>query len=146
MPPKNKLKYVPINFYELKKVKSKATKSINPQKNVHNMDLFFNLLIIGSTGAGKTNILLNLIYLFKNTFNHIYIFTQKHEKLYDFLFEQIKSDLITICYGYSEFKKFDEDVCYGQSLMIFDDFIAEKDQSKIEQHFIKGRKLSNTPN
>lgn len=139
-----KSKYKPINFYESKDVKKHSVKSINPNFKEHHIKLFFNGLIIGSTGSGKTNILLGLITMFKNTFNHIYIFTKIEEELYSHLERVIDKNLLTIKYGYEEFKKFDENNYYGQSLIIFDDMVAEKNQKAIEEHFIKGRKLSST--
>jgi hypothetical protein len=154
MPPKKAVKkksttkstsvYQPINFYELEDVKKLMPKSINPEYKNHKIGLFFNGLLIGASGSGKTNSLLNLIMMFKNTFNHIYIFTKTEEALYDHLLNKLPNDMITIKYGYKAFLDFDEKNFYGQSLVIFDDMVAEKNQSAINEHFIRGRKLSNT--
>ena len=150
MPPKKKKKdqiikiekYKPINFYELPAIKSKMVTVRNPNFHKHNINQYFNMLIIGSTGAGKTNILANLIYNMGNTFNHIFIFTKRTEPIYDFLIESLPEDMITIKYGYQEFVNFDENKFEGSSLVIFDDFVAEKNQTAVSEHFIRGRKLS----
>jgi len=123
-------------------VKKLKAKTINPEYKNHNIDLFFNSLMIGATGSGKTNCLLNLIHKFRNTFNHIYIFTKKEEPLYTFLLQKIPPEQITVKYGYKEFLDFDKDKFYGQSLVIFDDMNAEPNQKAIQEHFLRGRKLS----
>jgi len=133
-----------INFYDLKEVKQMMPKTINPGFKGHGISLFFNSLMIGASGSGKTNCLLNLLNVFKNTFNHMYIFTKAEEPLYLFLQKKL-GNLLTIKYGYDEFVKFDKSLFYGQSLVIFDDMNAEPKQDAIREHYIKGRKLSNTP-
>ena len=71
-------KYKPINFYELPAIKNKMVEVRNPNFHKHGIKQYFNMLIIGSTGAGKTNILANLIHIMADTFNHIFIFTKKN--------------------------------------------------------------------
>ena len=144
MPPKKQSKYKPINCYKLKDVIKLSPKMNNPGYKNHKINLHFNALILGSTGSGKTNILLNLIALMSKTFNHLYIFSQKEEPLYTHLTNKLHPDVFTITYGYENFLKFDEDSYYGNSLIIFDDFVAIKDQSRINDHFIRGRKLSSS--
>ena len=133
-----------INFYELKGVKKFLNKSINPNYNFHNMSVPFRSIMIGSSGAGKTNLLLNILNVFPNTFNKIWIYTKAEEPLYDYLESIIPKDLIYICYDNlkeceSHLKNND---FYGQSLVIFDDMCNEKDQKIISEMFIRGRKVA----
>ena len=132
-----------INFYSLKKVQKFTTKSINPNYKKHNITVPFRSILIGSSGAGKTNLLLNIIAQFGNTFNHIYVYTKAEEPLYYYLESQIHSDLLTIKYDLDECKKFPDENYYGQSLCIFDDMVneSEKDQKCIAELFVRGRKL-----
>jgi hypothetical protein len=144
MPPKkSKMKKVDniINFYELKKVDKFKTKSINPNYDKHHMTVPFRGVLIGSSGSGKTNLLLNIINQFSNTFNHIYIYTQAHEPLYDYLESQLGTDLLTIKYDLDSLRNFDEKDYYGQSLVICDDMVNEKDQKCINELYIRGRKI-----
>ena len=55
----NKLDYNKmVNFYDIKDVKKLKAKTINQEYKNHNIDLFFNSLMIGATGSGKINCLL----------------------------------------------------------------------------------------
>jgi hypothetical protein len=88
---------------------------------------------------------LNLINQFTDTFNHILIFTKnKTEPLYQYLEAKIPSrDQLTIHEGLDELNKMDLDKDFhGQTLVIFDDMVLEKNQGQIEQLFIRGRKLA----
>lgn len=129
-----------INFYEQKKVKKFMPKSHNPEYDNHLIKLPFRGVIIGSSGSGKTNMLMNLISIMKGTFNHIYIYTRAEEPLYNYLQSQIKDDMLTISYNLDDCRNFNEDNYYGQSLVIFDDMCEEKNQRCISELYIRGRK------
>ena len=131
-----------INFYELKKVDKFKTKSVNPNFNKHHITVPFRGMLIGSSGSGKTNLLLNIINQFSNTFNHIYIYTQAIEPLYEYLESQLGSDMLTIKYDLQSLRTFKETDYYGQSLVIFDDCCNEKDQKCINELYIRGRKIA----
>jgi hypothetical protein len=131
-----------INFYELKKVDKFKTKSVNPNYNKHYISVPFRGVLIGSSGSGKTNLLLNIINQFSNTFNHIYIYTQAVEPLYEYLESQLGTDLLTIKYSLNDCRTFKETDYYGSSLVIFDDQINEKDQKCINELYIRGRKIA----
>ena len=139
-----------INFYEREGVKKHMPKKHNPNKHRHGLDLYFNGVIIGASGSGKTQCLLNLMRQMSNTFHHCYIFTQNNdEALYSYLAETVPSFQLTIIYdGYRGFVKHlqSEIPFFGQSLVVFDDMATEKDQTQIEKHFIMGRKRSNIKN
>jgi Ni2+-binding GTPase involved in maturation of urease and hydrogenase len=89
-----------INFYELSEVKALKKKSINPNFKSHGMKVPFRAIIIGASGSGKTNIVLNLISQMKNTFNKIEIYTRnKAEPLYELLELKIESNMLEIREG-----------------------------------------------
>lgn len=129
-----------INFYENKKVKKFMPKSHNPEYKHHLIKVPFRGIIIGSSGSGKSNMLLNLISIMKGTFNHIYIYTRAEEPLYNYLQSQIEDDMLTISYDLDDCRNFNEDNYYGQSLVIFDDMCNEKNQRCINELYIRGRK------
>ena len=133
-----------INFYELKKVKKFLKEGINPNYAQHKIKVPFRGIFVGASGAGKTNVLLNIIAKFANTFNHIYIYTRAEEPLYDYLESQIDKSLLTIKYDLASCQSFKDENYYGQSLVIFDDMVNEKDaqQQCIKELYIRGRKLA----
>ena len=113
----------------------------------------FRLLICGSSGCGKTNLLMNLIYNYLY-YNKIYIYAKdltesKYQMLQDFfeevnetmkdetgedfqvaIFSSSKDDIVNVD---------DLDKEY-QNLIIFDDFVTESDQHLIIDLFIRSRK------
>jgi hypothetical protein len=143
MPKKSKNKSASIiNFYELEGVKKLKPPSINPNYHIHNISVPFRSVIIGSTGSGKSNMVLNLISVMSNTFNKIFIYTRAEEPLYTYLKNKIKDDMLTISYDLNDLRNFDEENYYGQTLIIFDDLCNEKDQNCINELYIRGRKLA----
>jgi hypothetical protein len=134
-----------INFYELDDVKAFKKESHNPNFENHHIELSTRIGIIGASGSGKSNTVLNLINQFTDTFNHILIFTKnKTEPLYQYLEAKIPSrDQLTIYEGLDDLNKMNLDKDFhGQTLVIFDDMVLEKNQGQIEQLFIRGRKLA----
>lgn len=133
----------PINFYEVMP-KEFLQETENPNFHLHNLKLPFRMAIVSPSGAGKTNFLLNLIHLFsqgKGTFADITVVTRnKDEPLYNFLAS--KSDRIQIKEGMENLPvldKFDKDVNH---LVVLDDLVLAKDQSRIENYYIRARKLN----
>lgn len=102
-------------------------------------------LIVGSSGSGKTNLLLNLIYN-KNglEFKHLYIFSRSiQQDAYVELkqnFANVEKKLKRkIAYLFStcdDLIPLDE--CEPNSLIVFDDCLLEG-QTKIKDYFIRGR-------
>lgn len=147
MPPKKKplpLELTkPINFYEVMP-KEFLQEAENPNFHLHNLKLPFRMAIVAPSGTGKTNFLINLIHLFsqgKGTFADLTIVTRnKDEPLYNFLAS--KSDQIQIKEGMEnlpQLDKFDKEVNH---LVVLDDLVLTKDQSRIENYYIRARKLN----
>lgn len=130
----------------------------------------FRLLIVGASGSGKTNLLLNLIYDHLK-FDSLFVcakdlYEPKYSKLQEnyTMFEDVeKQDIIdcknikkkkTLLNLYKKYKK--SEVVFSsntndfitvddlnpslRNLVIFDDCVTEKDQKNIEDLFIRGRK------
>jgi len=102
-------------------------------------------LIVGSSGSGKTNLLLNFIYN-KNgvSFKNLYVFSRSIEQLaYVQLQQHYKNieKVLGIQAGYF-FSSCEDlisvDECEKNSLVVFDDCLLEE-QSKIKDYFIRGR-------
>jgi hypothetical protein len=113
----------------------------------------FRLLICGSSGCGKTNLLMNLIYNYLY-YNKIYIYAKdltesKYQMLQDF-FEEVNETMKDETGEYFQVAIFssskDEIVNVDdlnkeyQNLIIFDDFVTESDQHLIIDLFIRSRK------
>ena len=133
-----------INFYSLSAVKALEPKVHNPNYAKHGIKLPFRMIIVGASGSGKTNIVMNLVTLMENTFNKIYLYTRnKDEPLYNYLEMAIPDrDLLEIHEGISHLNSIDIDNHYfGQTLIIFDDLVQVKDQTTIKELYIRGRKL-----
>ena len=115
----------------------------NPNKHLHGLKLPFRMLICAPSGSGKSNMVVNLLQMFcagSGSFLDIHLFTRdKDESLYRWL--ESLSDRIIVKEGLSELpdlKKMDKDESH---LIIFDDLVLLKDQSRITELFIRGRKL-----
>jgi hypothetical protein len=118
----------------------KTTKIHNPNYKEHGLLVPFRMLICGTSGSGKTNMLLDLIHKMSGTFTNIIIcLRSKEEPLYQYLESKIPEGLDFIeCR--SSFDIPDLNDLEEQSLVVFDDLVTEKDQSKICEFFIRARK------
>jgi hypothetical protein len=146
MPPKKK-KEEPsgqvINMYE-KIPKQFLDKVENPNYHLHKLKIPMRLCVVAPSGSGKTNFLINLLNLFSQgdgTFNSIYIITSnKSEALYKWL--ESVSDRIIIKEGLEntpQLDKFDKEFNH---LVVWDDLVLSKDLSRVEQYYIRARKLN----
>ena len=113
----------------------------------------FRLLICGQTGCGKTNLLLNLLlkYLY---YNKLYVYAKDlSESSYMYLqefFDDVQRKLeedYNITESVATFSSNKADIVdvdnldkQYQNLIIFDDFVTEKDQDSIIELFTRGRK------
>jgi ABC-type dipeptide/oligopeptide/nickel transport system ATPase component len=147
-----------INVYEQDEMKQFLKKSHNPNYDTHHIDLPFRMLIIGSSGSGKTMTLINLLRAFSGTFQNINIITKNaDEPLYNFVadkFKKINDDFnnpaskskkkhnfnVEISEGLNTLPKLDSYDKNEQSLVILDDLVLEKNQKPIEEYFIRCRK------
>ena len=149
MPPKKKPDSLPIeltkpiNFYNVMP-KEFLVEAENPNYHLHNLKLPFRMAIVAPSGSGKTNFLLNLIHLFsqgKGTFSDITIVTRnKDEPLYNFLAS--KSDQIQIKEGMENLPQLDKMDKEINHLVVLDDLVLSKDQSRIDNYYIRARKLN----
>jgi len=136
------------NFYELEEVKKYAIEYQNPCYNFKTMPLKhpLRIVVVGATGSGKSNILLNIMEIMDKTFEKIIIFTQnKDEQLYNYLEDTLDPDLFEIFEGIKSVKEYNFDNLEAkQHLIIFDDMCIEtlKKQEPICQLFIRGRKMA----
>jgi ABC-type oligopeptide transport system ATPase subunit len=131
-----------VNFYTLKEVKEMREDSHNPHSDETQIDIPSRNCVVGASGSGKSTCLLNFILKTPNTWGWITIVTKQQEPLYDYLEKKLKGKNITIHYSLD---KLEEPKDFPnkelQNLLIFDDMIAEKNQRKIVDYFIRGRKI-----
>ena len=143
MPPKRDVinKNGMVDFYK-SMPKKLLLQSHNPNFKDHKLNLPFRMLIIGGSGAGKTQTLMNLIRIMNGTFNNIHIITKnRDEPLYNFLESKVETGL-SITEGIDSAPNLDDFDKKEQSLIIMDDLVLEKNQKQLEQYFIRARKLN----
>jgi len=137
---------MPKNYYEVikndKEGKSLLKKNYNPQYGIsHFIDLPFRLLIIGPSGSMKTNTVIDLLNCTNNTWTKIIVCCKsKEEPLYQFMELKIP---ITFFEGIENVPKI-EDLDLDekdQTIIIFDDLVAEKNQKPMLDYFLRGRKF-----
>lgn len=118
-------------------------KQHNPNFDKHGIKLPFRMLIVGNSGAGKTQTLLNIIYNMGSTFQNIIIITKnKDEPLYNFIEDKMGEQGLQILEGIDNAPDLDEMDKDEQTLIVMDDLVLEKNQSALEQYFIRARKLN----
>ena len=133
-----------INFYESMPTKYKDIPLPNPNKELHGFDIPFRMVVASPSGGGKTLFITNLINLFsqgRGTFSSCTIITKnKDEPLYRFL--ESKSEQIRILEGLNNLPNLDTFDRETASLVIIDDSQNDKNQEKIMNFYIRGRKLN----
>jgi ABC-type dipeptide/oligopeptide/nickel transport system ATPase component len=139
MPPKKPVEL--INFYE-KVPKKFLDTAHNPNFDVHNLKIPFRMLIVGSSGSGKTNSVLNLLQIMANTFQTCTIITKnKNEPLYQWLETRIPQTHLTISEGIESIPPLDEYDKKKNHIVIFDDLLLDN-LKQIGEYFIRCRKLN----
>lgn len=133
-----------VNFYEKPELQDMMTKFSNPGFHLHQLPLPFYGIIAAQSGAGKSNLLLNIIQKSDRTYSHIYILNQMHEEIYDFLQKKIPKGL-TVTQKISEMPDFNElekDKSHPK-LIVFDDMNNVKAaENYISTMYKRGRKCS----
>jgi len=119
-----------INFYNSEKVKKKNPTREDQQLQYTGIKLRTRNLLCGASGAGKTNALMNYIYLSskprRGTFRHVFLVFKTDEPLYDVLIEQLK-DKITVIKDLANLpavESFEDNPDY-EVLFIFDDVVND---------------------
>jgi len=132
------------NFY----LEIKQDKKVN-DKNYKNHMILSNsrIALIGGSGTGKTQFLLNFLDRVGPKFYELYIYTtDTEEKLLSLLKSKIPEAVITNNIDdIPEISEFSEDKTH-EKLVVFDDFITlnNKQMKKLEDYAIAGRKYSIT--
>jgi energy-coupling factor transporter ATP-binding protein EcfA2 len=137
------------NFYETALVQSLIKPAHNPHYDEHKLKVPLIGTIVGGTGSGKTNLLLNLIEALNDTFNKIIIFTMdRDEPIYNALTLAIGDpEQLKIFQGIQNVtsQNIDRNVDRNdQTLIVFDDLCnaKESEQRPIADLYIRGRKLN----
>lgn len=136
------------NFYAMlpKEYQSAGSIAYDNYENIK-IKVPFRMLILGSSGSGKTNVALNLIKLI-GVFTKIYLFAKNTEEpLYAYLIDtltklsiRMKKQLIVVSNDLDSMSDVDEIDKDENNLFIFDDLITTKNQRSISDLFIRGRK------
>jgi hypothetical protein len=118
-------------------------KQHNPNFHIHGIKTPFRMLIIGGSGAGKTQTFMNILHNFGNTFQNIFIITKnKDEPIYNYLEDKTGKDGLEILEGIKSAPDLDKLDKEEQTLIVMDDLVLERNQSQLEQYFIRARKLN----
>ena len=131
-----------VDWY--KKIPKKfLPKQHNPCFQDHHITLPFRMIIVGSSGSGKTQTLLNLLNIMPNTFEKIRIITKcKSEPLYEWLEEKLKDFDFKIEEGLGNLPDLDSLDKTVNNLIVLDDLVAEsaRAQRPVAEYFIRARK------
>ncbi len=132
------------NVYETEHVKKFANRHFDMGGyDDHRIVFPKHVLVCSGTGGGKSNWL--AVYLQQTakgggTFGHVTIVCKALEPIYEALQSSLKEDL-TIHTSLSQLPALNAFPHKNmQQLLVFDDCVADKDQSKIEEYFLRGRK------
>jgi hypothetical protein len=132
------------NFYKKSGMSKYLIRQDNPNLHLHNLYVLpFRMVVVAPSGSGKTNFILNMLQKFsagKGTFNTITIITKnKQEPLYEWLEDKTKKT-VKILEGIENIPKLDSFNKQDQHIVIFDDLVLEKDQKRMNEFYIRGRK------
>jgi Cdc6-like AAA superfamily ATPase len=139
------------NFYQKLDKKYTGGQITYETQKIVNIDVPFRMLIIGSSGSGKTNTLMNVID-HMNCFNRFYIFCRNLDQpLYNFFIDKLKqvarkvqiheSDLFIASNTIDDLPVIDTFDKTANNLVIIDDFVGDspKNLKKISNFFIRSR-------
>ena len=134
------------NYYKNKEVKKFVRNYHNPHGNDIKIYHPMRAVVVGSSGSGKTLVIIDLIKKLPDTFDHIILLTRDaSEPLYLWLASKL-GDLLTI-HEIVNGKQIPtlSDMCKPfnsktQLLVIFDDLCLERKQDNIAEFYVRGRK------
>ncbi len=131
------------NCYEIMP-KELLLEAKNPNVHLHNLKIPFRMCVVAPSGSGKTNFIVNLLALFSSgigTFHYITVVTRnKDEPLYKWL--ESLNERIKIVEGLENSPILDRmDKDYNH-VVVFDDLVLTKDQTRIANYYIRARKLN----
>lgn len=135
------------NYYKDKNVKKFIKSYDNPSYESCYMKHPFRLLIVGSSGSGKTNVAIEIIKRLSGTFDLLVLVTRDaSEPLYQYLQSKLQ-DLLHVYEidGKTSIPTIQDISKLGnaksQILVIYDDLVNEKNQTAIQDMFVRGRKI-----
>ena len=102
----------------------------------------FRRLICGSSGSGKTNALVHMLLKPLIYYDKVYLYAKNiDQEKYQLLSNELNKVTIDKIYEYSndEIKDVDELENKLQKVVIFDDYICDKNRDQIIKYFIQGR-------
>jgi hypothetical protein len=115
----------------------------NPAFDHHKISMPFRIVLVGTSGSGKTNLLVSTLYRMPSTFSHIVLCCpMPNEPLYAFMRSKLKPDEITICENVASLPDLNSlpHEKGDHTLVIFDDMVVERNQRPIADYFIRCRK------
>lgn len=154
-------KHAPSNeltpWYE---IVPKGAGARNPGLPLHGLQLPFRMVIMGPSGGGKSQLLLDMLKRMPDTFNHIFLCTKcADEPLYAWLVSKLPPGTVTVTEGIENIPDINsvargnhgQGVRVGQekdendpwqALIVFDDMVNEsdRDHAMIKEYFVRGRK------
>jgi uncharacterized membrane protein YsdA (DUF1294 family) len=131
------------NFYESKEIKKYIKSYHNPKFKDTQITVPSRMGVIAASGGGKTQFLLNFVAKSSDTFGKIIVVYKASEPLYEYLRDKIGSKNIDFYTSLAQLPAPNNlDMGDKQVLLVFDDQNAVKDQSKIEEYFLRGRKVA----
>lgn len=141
-----------INFYNVLPKEYKDEPVTYPNFDKVKIELPARILIIGASGSGKTNCLMNLINDI-NCFTQIYLYVKMpQEPLYQLFIDSVREfekkiggKIITISSNTEDILDVDEFDKQHNNLVIFDDLVLDKHLDRVSQIYIRGRKNNITP-
>jgi hypothetical protein len=123
--------------------KTYLTKQHNPHYEKHKISVPFFALIVGSTGSGKTQTLLNILKKMNGTFEKIVLCVKcAQEPLYQWLINKLDPEQLKVYENGIVPPVNDFQGSTGNTLLVFDDLVNMKHQGPIEEFYIRGRKMN----
>ena len=115
------------------------------RRYIYMPDKPFRMLICGKSGCGKTNLLMHILLKPLIQYDKIYLYSKSLEqeklKCLRKRFEEVSEKVgyeVMVCSN-DEVVPLDELPSNNQKLVIFDDYMCEKNKDRLIEYFIRGR-------